>query len=162
MLPKNYSLTNHTHTRARVCVCMYKKDFVLKNLQELIRYKTKKMSHFYYCNKKRMFHEVWEFRPRLRHFICTISLLRVVFFCEFGSKGTIPRRIHNEKKKKVKTKIRWILLADTLHLSSCRVAHRPVVFTAARMWPSVCRYFEISFGLRAFPSGFYLSEGVIA
>ena len=35
-----------------------------------------------------------------------------------------------------------------LNLSSCRVALRPAVLSAARIWPSVSRYLEISFGLR--------------
>ena len=34
------------------------------------------------------------------------------------------------------------------HLSRCRVALRPAVLSAARVWPSVSRYLEISFGLR--------------
>ena len=34
------------------------------------------------------------------------------------------------------------------HLSRCRVALRPAVLSAARIWPSVSRYLEISFGLR--------------
>ena len=34
------------------------------------------------------------------------------------------------------------------HLSSCRVALRPAVLSAARIWPSVSQYLEISFGLR--------------
>ena len=39
-----------------------------------------------------------------------------------------------------------------LHLSRCRVALRPAVLSAARIWPSVSRYLGISFGLRgAFP-----------
>ena len=35
-----------------------------------------------------------------------------------------------------------------LNLSRCRVALRPAVLSAARIWPSVSRYLEISFGLR--------------
>ena len=35
-----------------------------------------------------------------------------------------------------------------LHLSRCRVALRPTVLSAARIWPSVSRYLESSFGLR--------------
>ena len=35
-----------------------------------------------------------------------------------------------------------------LHLSRCRVALRSVVLSAVRIWPSVSRYLEISFGLR--------------
>ena len=35
-----------------------------------------------------------------------------------------------------------------LNLSSCRAALRPAVLSAARIWPSVSRYLEISFGLR--------------
>ena len=35
-----------------------------------------------------------------------------------------------------------------LHLSRCRVALRPAVLSAARIWPNVSRYLEISFGLR--------------
>ena len=35
-----------------------------------------------------------------------------------------------------------------LHLSRCRVALRPAVLSAARIWPSVSRYLKISFGLR--------------
>ena len=35
-----------------------------------------------------------------------------------------------------------------LNLSSCRVALRPAVLSAARIWPSVSRYLEISFDLR--------------
>ena len=34
-----------------------------------------------------------------------------------------------------------------LHLSRCRVALQPAVLSAARIWPSVSRYLEISFGL---------------
>ena len=34
------------------------------------------------------------------------------------------------------------------HRSRCRVALRPAVLSAARIWPSVSRYLEISFGLR--------------
>ena len=33
-----------------------------------------------------------------------------------------------------------------LHLSSCRVAHRPAVFTATWIWPSVSQQLKISFG----------------
>ena len=35
-----------------------------------------------------------------------------------------------------------------LNLSSCRVALRPAVLSAAWIWPSVSRYLDISFGLR--------------
>ena len=35
-----------------------------------------------------------------------------------------------------------------LNLSRCRVALRPAVLSAARIWPSVSRCLEISFGLR--------------
>ena len=35
-----------------------------------------------------------------------------------------------------------------LNLSRCRVALRPAVLSAARIWPGVSRYLEISFGLR--------------
>ena len=35
-----------------------------------------------------------------------------------------------------------------LNLSRCRVALRPAVLSAARIWPSVSRYLEFSFGLR--------------
>ena len=35
-----------------------------------------------------------------------------------------------------------------LYLSSCRVALRPAVLSAAQIWPSVSRYLEISFGVR--------------
>ena len=45
-----------------------------------------------------------------------------------------------------------------LNLSSCRVALRPAVLSAARIWPSVSGYLEISFGLRA-PPGFYSLRG---
>ena len=42
-----------------------------------------------------------------------------------------------------------------LHLFSCRAALRPAVLSAARIWPSVSRYLEISFGLRGpFPEAF--------
>ncbi len=48
-----------------------------------------------------------------------------------------------------------------LNLSSCRVALRPAVLSAARIWPSVSWYLEIFFGLRgAFPPGFYPLRGV--
>ena len=39
-----------------------------------------------------------------------------------------------------------------LHLSGCRVAVRPAVLSAARIWPSVSRYLEISFCLRGLPT----------
>ena len=45
----------------------------------------------------------------------------------------------------------WWLLGQInigLHLSSCRVALRPAVLSAARIWPSVSWYLEISFGFR--------------
>ena len=35
-----------------------------------------------------------------------------------------------------------------LNLSRCRVALRPAVLSAARIWPGVSRYLEMSFGLR--------------
>ena len=35
-----------------------------------------------------------------------------------------------------------------LNLSRCRVALRPAVLSAARIWPGVSRYLEVSFGLR--------------
>ena len=38
-----------------------------------------------------------------------------------------------------------------LNLSSCRVALRPAVLSVARIWPSVSRYLEISFGLWLLP-----------
>ena len=49
----------------------------------------------------------------------------------------------------------WAELSDMIgrslsvwHLSRCRVALRPAVLSAARIWPSVSRCLEISFGLR--------------
>ena len=44
--------------------------------------------------------------------------------------------------------ISWRQINLGLNLSRCRVALRPAVLSAARIWPSVSRYLEISFGLR--------------
>ena len=47
-----------------------------------------------------------------------------------------------------------------LHLSRCRVALRPSMLSAARIWPNVSQYLEISFGLRwPSPPGFYPLRG---
>ena len=46
-----------------------------------------------------------------------------------------------------------------LHLSSCRVALRPAVLSAARIWPSVSWYLEISFGFRGLPTRLLLPSG---
>ena len=51
-------------------------------------------------------------------------------------------------------------ISISLNLSSCRVALRPAVLSAARIWPSVSRYLEISFGpRRPSPSGLYPLRG---
>ena len=48
-----------------------------------------------------------------------------------------------------------------LNFSSCLVALRPAVLSAARIWPSVSRYLEISFGLRGLsPQAFTSFERV--
>ena len=74
-------------------------------------------------------------RPKLA---CIMDSSSTVLLCEITLSGSI---------------------IQILHLSSCRVALPPAVFTATRIWPSVSRYLEISFGLRGPSPGFYLLRG---